>query len=68
MFPYVRDVFKVCENETRYVLQRKNVLNNASKELRNESKKSQMLGNEAQALRNKSQMLGNEAQALRNKS
>ena len=40
MFPYVGDVFKVCENETRYVLQRKNVLNKESKELRNESKES----------------------------
>ena len=40
MFPYIRDAFKVCENETRYVLQRKNVLNKESKELRNESKES----------------------------
>ena len=27
----------VCENEMRYVLQRKNMLNNESQELRNES-------------------------------
>ena len=54
-FPYGTNVFKVCENQMRYVLQRKNMLNNESQALRSESQK----------LRTESKELRNEAQALR---
>ena len=36
-YPYKTNTFMVCENEMRYVLQRKNMLNNESQELRNDS-------------------------------
>ena len=57
-FSYGTNVFKVCENEMRYVLQRKNMLNNESKALRSESQK---LRDESQKLRNESKELRNEA-------
>ena len=38
-FPYGTNEFKACENQMRYVLQRKNMLNNESQALRSESQK-----------------------------
>ena len=71
-FPYGTNVFKACENQMRYVLQRKNMLNNESQALRSESQalksESQKLRDESRKLRNESKELRNEAHALRNKS
>ena len=71
-YPYGTNTFMVCENEMRYVLQRKNMLNTESQEIRNELQvcrnESQILSDEFQKLRNEAEALRNEAQALRNKS
>ena len=50
-YPYGTNTFMVCENEMRYILQRKNMLNNESQELRNES---QIHRNESQVHRSES--------------
>ena len=57
-YPYGTNAFMVCENEIKYVLQRKNMINNDS----------QIVKIESQALRDKSLLLRNEAQALRTNS
>ena len=68
-YPYGANTFMVCENEMRYVLQRKNMLNNHSKILKSESQafrdKSLLLRNETQALRTNSLLLRNELKELR---
>ena len=55
-YPYGPNTFMLCENEMRYVLERKYLLNNESQELRNES----------QVHRSESQILRDESQKLRN--
>ena len=71
-YPYGTNTFMIRENEMRYVLQRKNMLNNESQELRNESQlhrnESQVHRSESQILRDESQKLMNETQALRNEA
>ena len=52
-YPYGTNIFKICENQMRYILQR----NNDSQALRD---KSLLLRNEAQALRTNSLLLRNE--------
>ena len=71
-YPYGTNTFMVCENELRYVLQRKNMLNNESQELGNESQvnrsESWVYRSESQKLRNETQALRNESQELRSES
>ena len=62
-YPYGTNTFIVCENETRYILLRKNMLNNDSEAFRDKS----LLRNEAQALRTNSLLLRNELKELRAK-
>ena len=54
-YPYGTNTFMVCENKMKYVLQRKNMINNDS----------QIVKTESQARRDKCSLLRNEAQALR---
>ena len=61
-FPYEMNVLKICENEMRYKLQRKKMLNNESQILRN---KSQILRDESKELRSESQIIRNELKTLR---
>ena len=66
-YPYGTNVFKVCENEMRYVILKKiilKLLTHVKEKSRNES---QAHGNKSQAHRNKLQALKNESQAHRNK-
>ena len=71
-YPYGTNTFMVCENEMKYVLQRKNMINNDSQILKRESQalrdKSLLLRNEAQTLRDKSLLLRNELKELRAES
>ena len=60
-YPYGTNIFKICENQMRYILQK----NNDSQALRD---KSLLLRNEAQALRTNSLLLRNELRELRAKS
>ena len=57
-YQYGTNAFMVCENKIKYVLQRKNMINNDS----------QIVKSESQALRDKSFLLRNETQALRTNS
>ena len=68
-YPYGTNAFMVCENEIKYVLRRKNMINNDSQIVKSESQalrdKSLLLRNEAQALRTNSLLLRNELKELR---
>ena len=61
-YPYGTNTFMVCENEMKYKLQRKKMLNIDLKALRD---KSLLLRNEAEALRTNSLLLRNDLKELR---
>ena len=60
-YPYGTNVFRVCENEMRYVIL-KNILKSRNKYT---IKREPIFRKESQALRNESQALKNESQTLR---
>ena len=68
-YPYGTNTYKICKNEMKYILQRKN---NDSQSLRDKSmvlrNNTQALIDEAYAIRNNSQVLRDEPKSIRNNS